>query len=45
MIALIDTNIIIDFLATREPFFQSASQIMEKCATGEIDGCVKFPIR
>lgn len=42
MIALIDTNIIIDFLATREPFFQSASQIMEKCATGEIDGCVAF---
>ena len=25
MVVLIDTNVIIDFLATREPFYQAAS--------------------
>lgn len=42
MVVLVDTNIIIDFLATREPFYQAASQVMEKCSTGEIEGCVAF---
>lgn len=42
MVVLVDTNIIIDFLATREPFYQFASKVMEKCSTGEIEGCVAF---
>lgn len=42
MVVLVDTNIIIDFLATREPFYQPASQVMEKCSNGELDGCVAF---
>lgn len=34
MVVLIDTNIIIDFLAVRKPFYDSAFQVMEKCASG-----------
>jgi predicted nucleic acid-binding protein len=35
---LIDTNIIIDFLLTREPFFKASYEVMIKCATGEWNG-------
>ena len=42
MVVLIDTNIIIDFLTTREPYYQAASQVMEKCSNGQLDGCVAF---
>lgn len=38
MVILIDTNIIIDALADREPYATDAKQIMEKCATREITG-------
>ena len=37
MVVLIDTNVIIDFLAVREPFYDSALQVMEKCASVEAD--------
>lgn len=42
MVVLVDANIIIDFLTTREPFYQVASQVMKKCSTGELEGCVAF---
>lgn len=42
MIVLVDTNVIIDFLITRIPFYEPAATIMEKCATGELEGCVAF---
>ena len=42
MIVLIDTNIIIDFLVAREPFYDSALRVMEKCASGEADGYMAF---
>lgn len=42
MAVLIDTNVMIDFLATREPFFASASRIIEKCASGELRGYIAF---
>ena len=42
MVVLVDTNVIIDFLATREPFYESSSQVIEKCTTGELEGCVAF---
>ena len=42
MVVLIDTNVIIDFLITREPFFESSSKVMEKCATGELKGYIAF---
>lgn len=38
MVILIDTNIIIDALADREPYATDAKQIMKKCATREITG-------
>lgn len=42
MVVLIDTNVIIDFLAVREPFYDSAVQIIKKCASGEVDGYIAF---
>ena len=42
MVVLIDTNVIIDFLITREPFFKSSSKVMEKCETGELKGYIAF---
>lgn len=40
MVVLIDTNVIIDFLITREPFYAAASQLIGKCANQEIKGYV-----
>ena len=37
MVVLIDTNVIIDFLVAREPFYDSALRVMKKCASGEAD--------
>ena len=42
MKVLIDTNVIIDFLITREPFCMASSKIIEKCACGEIKGYIAF---
>ena len=42
MRVLIDTNVVIDFLTTREPFYKAASSVMEKCANGELDGYIAF---
>ena len=42
MVVLIDTNVIIDFLAVREPFYESALQVIEKCASGAADGYIAF---
>lgn len=38
MVILVDTNIIVDALANREPYAADAKRIMEKCATREIKG-------
>lgn len=40
MVALIDTNVLIDALASREPFATNARRIIEKCAKREIVGIV-----
>lgn len=40
MVVLIDTNVLIDFLLTREPFYEASSKVITKCARGEFDGCV-----
>ena len=42
MVILVDTNVILDYLAEREGFFKDARQIMEICAAGEVQGCVAF---
>ena len=42
MVVLIAMNVIIDFLVAREPFYDSALRVMEKCASGEADGYMAF---
>lgn len=42
MVVVIDANVIIDFLTSREPYFSSASKIIEKCIYGDIEGYVAF---
>lgn len=42
MAILIDTNVIIDFLLTREPFFHASFEVIAKCAGGELEGYVAF---
>ena len=38
MVVLVDTNVLIDFLTTREPFYKASSEVIMKCAGGEIEG-------
>ena len=40
MKVLIDTNVIVDYLAERDPFFISAKEIIEACQNETIFGCV-----
>lgn len=40
MNVLIDTNVMLDFLAKREPYFNEANTIVKKCISGEIKGYV-----
>lgn len=42
MVVLIDTNVIIDYLITREPFYKAASSIIERCADGRLSGYIAF---
>lgn len=42
MVILIDTNVIIDFLIVREPYFASASEVITKCANREVKGYIAF---
>lgn len=37
---LIDTNVLLDYLLEREPFFEDAKQIMLSCAKGKSKGCI-----
>lgn len=38
MQVLIDTNVVLDWLMTREPFHQNADYILAECMNGNIDG-------
>lgn len=42
MVVLIDTNVIIDFLLEREPFYKPAAEILRKCAGNELMGYMAF---
>lgn len=42
MVVLVDVNVVIDFLTTREPFYKASSEVMAKCVSGEIDGYIAF---
>lgn len=37
---LIDTNILLDYLLTREPFYEDAANIVSVCADGKVNGCI-----
>lgn len=40
MRAFIDTNVIVDVVAKREPFFADSQAILALCATGKLEGIV-----
>lgn len=40
MKVLIDTNVIIDYLADRTPFADHAEQVLALCESGEVDGLI-----
>ena len=40
MVVLIDTNVIIDFLLSQEPFYKAAADVMTKCADKELSGYI-----
>lgn len=37
---LIDTNVLIDYLLEREPFFEDAKEVILSCADGKVKGCI-----
>lgn len=37
---LIDTNVLLDYLLTREPYYENAKKIVLACAEGKIAGCI-----
>ena len=37
---LIDTNIVLDVLEQREPYYAESRQVMMLCETGAVEGCV-----
>lgn len=42
MVVLIDTNVLIDYLETREPYFEDACRLLLLCAEEKIEGYVAF---
>lgn len=42
MVVLIDTNVIIDYLLTREPYYEASSAIILKCAQKKLTGYIAF---
>lgn len=39
---LIDTNVVLDYLGSREPFFSDAKDIFALCAAEDVEGFVAF---
>lgn len=37
---LIDTNILLDYLLTREPFYEDARNVILACADNKVKGCI-----
>lgn len=37
---LIDTNVLLDYLLTREPFYENAKKVVLMCVEGKIKGCI-----
>lgn len=42
MVVLIDTNVVIDFLITREPYYKASSEVITKCASKKLKGYIAF---
>ncbi|MDE6566474.1 MAG: PIN domain-containing protein [Lachnospiraceae bacterium] len=42
MVILVDTNVVLDFLVVRKPYFDSAKQIIQLCAEEKIKGYIAF---
>ena len=40
MVVLIDTNILLDYILKREPFYEDAKKVMEICSSDMADGCI-----
>ena len=39
---LIDTNVLIDFIAKREPYFSSANKIISACVENKLEGSISL---
>lgn len=37
---LVDTNVLLDYLLTREPFYEDAKKIVHACVEGTVRGCI-----
>ena len=37
---LVDTNVLLDYLLTREPFYEDARKVVLACAEGKAKGCI-----
>lgn len=42
MVILIDTNVALDFLTIRQPYYEDARNIIRHCADGQIKGYIAF---
>lgn len=42
MVVLIDTNVLLDYLETREPYFEDAYRVLTLCAEEKVEGYVAF---
>ena len=42
MVILVDANVIIDYVASREPFYRDAYKIMEMCYSKKVEGYMAF---
>ena len=42
MVILIDTNVALDFLAIRQPYYGDTRNIIRHCADGQIKGYIAF---
>ena len=37
---LVDTNVLLDYLLMREPFYEDSYKIVSDCVEGKLDGCI-----
>lgn len=37
---LVDTNVLLDYLLMREPFYENAKKVVLACAKGSVKGCI-----